>query len=105
MNYIIFIILTIFIVFTTGNYTYIVKKWNELQCPNKGIISFGKFPIGPSCSKKALLNNHFFFFNITFEGANQQLCYFCDGIINFKYYKGKCKNEKAVFCLYQILYI
>lgn len=66
MNHIIFIFSTIFIVFTTGNYTYTVKQWNELQCPNKAIMSFGKLPTGHSCSKEALLNNHFFFFNITF---------------------------------------
>lgn len=105
MNYIIFIILTTLIVFTTGNFTYNVKIWNAVQCPDKGIISYRKLPRGHSCSTKALLNNHFFFFDITFEGVNNtQLCYFCDGIINPKYYKGKCRDGTAIWYSCQISY-
>lgn len=96
MNYIIFILLTFILLtsisLTSCHPTYNIKKWKETQCPNKGIKSFGKLPIGDYRVKKALLNNHSFFFKITFNSDNtSQLCYFCDENINPTHYKGICK--------------
>lgn len=67
--------------------------------------SFSKLPIGDDCFKKALLNIHFFFFNISFESdTTSQLCFFCNGNINSIHYNGICKDNFEIYCLYQIVY-
>lgn len=109
MKYIILLLL-FWIQITTPNITnsiitYNAVKWNEVQCPNKGIISYGKLPKGNDCLKQAVSYNHNFFFNISFQSNNiSQLCFFCDGIINNKYDNGKCRNKDAIYCLYKIVY-